>query len=95
MPATVDVSTAGGSATLVYQVDWTNGVVTVSPIDITTSAGLTELTNGLAAGAPVKVYGTQSNVDQGLRTDVLHGRDADQQLADCADSIRVESAKFG
>ncbi len=56
-PATVDVSTATGSATLVYQVDRTNGVVTVSPVDITTATGLTTLTNGLAAGAMVKVYG--------------------------------------
>jgi len=32
--------------------------VTVSPIDITTSAGLAELTAGLAVGAPVEVYGT-------------------------------------
>jgi hypothetical protein len=55
--ATVDVSTASGSATLVYQVDCTNGVVTVSPIDVTTSTGLASLTTGLAAGAPVKVYG--------------------------------------
>jgi hypothetical protein len=62
MPGTVEVSTSAGSATLVYQVDRTNGIVTVSPIDITTSAGLTELTNGLAAGAPVGVYGIpQSN----------------------------------
>jgi uncharacterized protein DUF5666 len=58
MPITVDVSTTSGSATLVYQVDRTNGVVTVSPIDITTSTGLADLTLGLAAGAPVKVYGT-------------------------------------
>ncbi len=57
MPATVAVSTASGSATLVYQVDRTNGIVTVSPVDITTSAGLTQLTQGLAAGAPVGVYG--------------------------------------
>lgn len=56
-PATVDVSTTPGSATLVYQVDRTNGVVTVSPIDITTATGLTTLTNGLASGTPVKVYG--------------------------------------
>jgi Domain of unknown function (DUF4382) len=55
--ATVDVSTTPGSATLVYQVDRTNGIVTVSPIDITTSAGLTNLTNGLAANAPVRVWG--------------------------------------
>jgi hypothetical protein len=41
----------------VYQVDRTNGIVTVSPVDITTSAGLTQLTQGLTAGAPVGVYG--------------------------------------
>jgi hypothetical protein len=57
MPVTVDVSTTSGSATLVYQIDRTNGVVTVSPIDITTSTGLADLTTGLASGAPVKVYG--------------------------------------
>ena len=56
-PATVDVSTTSGSATLVYQVDRTNGIVTVSPVDITTSAGLTTLTNGLSTGAIVKVFG--------------------------------------
>jgi hypothetical protein len=57
MPVTVDVSTTMGSATLVYQVDRTNGVVTVSPVDITTSTGLGDLTAGLGTGAPVKVYG--------------------------------------
>jgi hypothetical protein len=57
MPVTVDVSTTTGSATLVYQVDRTDGVVTVSPVDITTSEGLTQLTTGLAVGAPVEVYG--------------------------------------
>jgi hypothetical protein len=55
-PVTVDVSAASGSATLVYQVDRTNGVVTVSPQDITTNAGLTALTDGLAVGAPVRIY---------------------------------------
>jgi hypothetical protein len=56
-PVTVDVSTTSGSATLVYQIDRTNGIVTVSPIDITTTTGLQDLTNGLAANAPVRVYG--------------------------------------
>ncbi len=56
-PATVLVSTTSGSATLVYQVDRTNGVVTVSPVDVTTSSGLTAITDGLIAGARVKVYG--------------------------------------
>ncbi len=55
--ATVDVSATSGSATLVYQVDRTAGVLTVSPIDITTASGLASLTAGLAVGAPVKVYG--------------------------------------
>ena len=55
--ATVDVSATSGSATLVYQVDLTNGVLTVSPIDITTTSGLATLTSNLTAGEPVKVYG--------------------------------------
>ena len=54
-PATVNFNTATGSATLVYQVDRTGGVVTVSPQDITTSAGLSALTAGLQAGAKVMV----------------------------------------
>lgn len=57
MPVNVDVSATPGSATLVYQVDRTNGVVTVSPEDITTSAGMTAMTDGLAVNAPVKVFG--------------------------------------
>ena len=55
--ASVAVSTTSGSATLVYQVDRSNGVITVSPIDITTSSGLAAITGGLTAGAIVKVYG--------------------------------------
>jgi hypothetical protein len=55
--APVDVSTTSGSATLVYQVDRTNGIVTVSSVDITTTAGQATLTSGLAVGTPVKVYG--------------------------------------
>jgi hypothetical protein len=55
--AIVEVSTTTGAATLAYQVDRSNGVITVSPIDITTSSGLAALTSGLASGALVKVYG--------------------------------------
>ncbi len=55
--ATVDVGTTAGAATLVYQVDRTNGVVTISPVDITTSAGLSTLANALTAGTPVRVFG--------------------------------------
>ena len=69
-PATIDVGTASGSATLVYQVDRTGGVVTVTSIDVTTSAGLTSMTNGLSAGAPVKVYGVPQ-ADGTYKADVL------------------------
>jgi hypothetical protein len=54
---TVDLNTTSGSAPLVYQVDFTNGIFTVSPVDITTSAGQTTLTSNLIAGTPVAVYG--------------------------------------
>jgi hypothetical protein len=55
--ATVDVNTMSGQATLVYRVDRTGAVVTISSIDVTTASGLAALTSGLAAGAPVKVFG--------------------------------------
>jgi hypothetical protein len=57
MNVAVDLSTTSGSGTLVYQVDRTNGVVTVSAVDITTSAGQTTITNNLVALTPVKVFG--------------------------------------
>ena len=50
------MSIVTGSATLVYQIDRSNGIVTVSPVDITTSAGLATLTSGLALGTPVGVF---------------------------------------
>jgi len=69
-PATIDVSTTSGSASLVYQVDRTGGVVTVSSIDVTTSTGLSSMTSGLSVGAPVKVYGVPQ-ADGSFRADVL------------------------
>jgi hypothetical protein len=54
---TVDASTVPGSGTLVYQVDMSGGVVTVSPIDITSSSGLTSFNNALVVGTKVKVSG--------------------------------------
>ena len=54
---TIGVGTSPGSATLVYQVDRTGGIVTVSPVDITTSSGLSTFTQALVAGTPVKVFG--------------------------------------
>ena len=55
-PATVDVDTTAGSATLVYQVDRSSGVVSVSPIDVSTPQGLMTFTNNLTAGTPLKVW---------------------------------------
>jgi len=66
----VDVSTTAGSATLVYQVDRTNSIVTVSPVDITTAAGLATLTTTLTSGEPLKVYGVPQG-DGTLRAYVL------------------------
>ncbi len=70
LPVTVDVSTASQSATLVYQIDRTNGVVTVSPIDVTSTSGQATLTSSLLAGVPVKVYGIPQ-ADGTLRSYVL------------------------
>ena len=56
-PAVVAVSTTSGSATLVYQVDRTGNVVTVTAIDVSTASGMVSLSAGLAVGAKVKVYG--------------------------------------
>jgi hypothetical protein len=56
-PVTVDLSSVSGSATLVYQIDTTNGIVTVSPQDLTSSSGLATVSAALVAGTPVKVFG--------------------------------------
>jgi len=56
-PVPVDLSTTPGSGTLVYQVDRTNGIVTVSAVDITTTDGQNIITQNLMTGTPVKVYG--------------------------------------
>ncbi|HXN64356.1 MAG TPA: DUF4382 domain-containing protein [Candidatus Acidoferrales bacterium] len=53
----VDASSVSGSATLVYQVDRTNGIVTITPQDLTTAAGLMNVGNSLVTGTPVKVFG--------------------------------------
>jgi hypothetical protein len=59
VPVTVDLSSAAGAATLVYQidVDLKTGIYTVTPVDITTPAGVAALTTNLAATDPVVVYG--------------------------------------
>jgi hypothetical protein len=54
---TVDLSSASGSATLVYQLDTTNGIVTITPQDLTSSTGLANVSAALVAGTPVKAFG--------------------------------------
>jgi hypothetical protein len=56
-PVTVNASSVSGSATLFFQVDRTNGIVTVTPQDITANAGLNALASHLVSSTPVKVYG--------------------------------------
>jgi hypothetical protein len=61
-PLTVNVNSASGSAALVYQVDRSGGVVSVSSIDISTPGGLATFSAALTAGTPIKMYGVpQSN----------------------------------
>jgi len=56
-PVTVAFSDSSGSATLVYQVDRSGNIVTVSSVDISTASGLATFTSGLGAGTPIKVFG--------------------------------------
>jgi hypothetical protein len=54
----VDLSTVSGSATLVYQVDNTGGIVTVTPMDLTNATQLGTVEQALGAtGTKVKVFG--------------------------------------
>ena len=53
----VNINTTSGSGTLVYQVNWSNGVLTITPVDVTTTAGQNTLSTNLVTGTPVKVYG--------------------------------------
>ncbi len=56
-PVMVDMSTVSGSASLVYQVDDTKGIVTVTQQDLTNSATLAAVQNALVSGTLVKAYG--------------------------------------
>ncbi|WP_373716067.1 DUF5666 domain-containing protein [Roseateles sp.] len=54
-PVTVGYSTTSGSATLAYQVDRSKDQVTVTPQDLSSTAGLAALTQGLTVGARVAI----------------------------------------
>lgn len=57
MAVPIALSTTSGSGTLVYQVDRTGNILSISPVDITTAAGQATITTNLVSGTPVKVYG--------------------------------------
>jgi hypothetical protein len=68
---TVDLSTASGQASLVYQVNRSStGVITVTPLDITQASNLNTLDSALASGALVKAFGVPE-VNGHLETYVL------------------------
>ena len=56
-PVSVAFNSTSGSAALVYQLDRSGNILTVSSVDITTASGLATLTSNLVAGTPVKVFG--------------------------------------
>jgi hypothetical protein len=56
-PVTVDLSTVPDSASLVYQVDNTGGVVTVTQRDLTNATDLAAVQQALVTGTTVKAYG--------------------------------------
>lgn len=57
LPVTVNLDTNTGSATLVYQVNRSDGMVTITPLDISGGGdGLATLEAALTAGAIVKVW---------------------------------------
>ena len=53
---TVDFDATAGSATLVYQVNRSAGVVTITPLDIANSGDFTTFTNSLTSGTLVKLW---------------------------------------
>lgn len=55
-PVTVQLIRASGSAPLVYQTHRDHGDVTMTPIDITTPSGLSQLTEALQPGTYVNVF---------------------------------------
>jgi Domain of unknown function (DUF4382) len=54
---TINASGASGSATLVFQVDKTNNIVSISPQDLSSSSGFNNVASHLVNGTPVKVFG--------------------------------------
>ena len=67
----IDITDTNGSATLVYQVARTSAnIVTITPIDVTTQAGLATLASNMTGGKLVKVFGVPQ-ASGGLQAYVL------------------------
>jgi hypothetical protein len=54
---TVDFDATAGSATLVYQVNRSDGVVSITPLNLANSGDFTTFTNSLTTGTLVKLWG--------------------------------------
>jgi hypothetical protein len=65
-----DLSTTVGSATFVYQIDRTLNVLTITPVDITTTAGVAAITAGLITGARARVFGVPQ-LDGSIKADAV------------------------
>ena len=65
---TTSLSTLTGSATLVYQIDRTNGVVTITFVDISTASGLGTLTSSLKAIRSSRRTAFRRRTERWLRT---------------------------
>jgi hypothetical protein len=68
--ATVSLSNVSGSATLVYQVDRTGNVITVSPVDLTTASGQATVASNLVVATEVKAAGVPQS-DGSIKAYVL------------------------
>jgi hypothetical protein len=60
-PVTVNAVNTSGSATLFFQVDRTNGLLTVTPQDITTNTGLNNISAALVKPTLARVFGVPQN----------------------------------
>jgi hypothetical protein len=68
----VSLDVSAGSATLVYRVDRTGNLVTLTPVDITTAAGQAVLAGALVSGEVVRVYGVPQNGGQIMANALLY-----------------------
>ena len=86
----VDLSSTTGSATLDDQVDTTNGVVTITPPDLTSSTGLANVSAALVGGTPVKAFAVPQ-ADGSIKAYVLFYLTGNPASAQCRASGPLSS----